>query len=99
MSVNKRITRLAVIAFLAVTLIGVLGAAAAEDQQSVEEQEIQRGVLRAGMSTFIPWAMKDKTRKLFGFEIDVAMRLADDIGVKAEFVPNKWSGNIPALLT
>jgi len=26
------------------------------------------------MSTFVPWAMKDKTGKLIGFEIDVAER-------------------------
>ncbi|MCP4347743.1 MAG: transporter substrate-binding domain-containing protein [Desulfobacterales bacterium] len=51
------------------------------------------------MSTFVPWAMKDKTGKLIGFEIDVATRLAKDIGVKPEFVPTKWAGIIPALLT
>jgi polar amino acid transport system substrate-binding protein len=60
---------------------------------------IQHGVLRVGMSTFVPWAMKDKTGKLIGFEIDVATRLAKDMGVKVEFVPTKWSGIIPALLT
>ena len=98
MRVVKEIIRLAVIALLAVTP-GVPGALTAEDQQSVVEQVIQRGVLRVGMSTFVPWAMKDKTGKLIGFEIDVATRLAEDMGVKVEFVPTKWSGIIPALLT
>jgi polar amino acid transport system substrate-binding protein len=51
------------------------------------------------MSTFVPWAMKDKTGKLIGFEIDVARQLAADMGVKIEFVPTKWAGIIPALLT
>ena len=68
-------------------------------QQSTVEQVIQRGVLKVGMSTFVPWAMKDKTGKLIGFEIDVASRLAEDMGVKVEFVPTKWAGIIPALLT
>jgi len=63
------------------------------------EQVMKRGVLRVGMSTFVPWAMKDKTGKLIGFEIDVATRLADDMGVKVAFVPTKWAGIIPALLT
>jgi polar amino acid transport system substrate-binding protein len=89
MSVVKRITCLAMIALLAVTMIGVPGAPAAEDQQSVVEQVIQRGILRVGMSTFVPWAMKDKTGKLIGFEIDVATRLAEDMGVNVEFVPTK----------
>jgi polar amino acid transport system substrate-binding protein len=67
--------------------------------QSTIEQVLQRGVLRVGMSTFVPWAMKDKQGNLVGFEIDVAKRLAQDMGVKVEFVPTKWSGILPALLT
>jgi polar amino acid transport system substrate-binding protein len=68
-------------------------------QQSTVEQVIKRGVLKVGMSTFVPWAMKDKTGQLIGFEIDVATRLAEDMGVKIEFIPTKWAGIIPALLT
>jgi len=68
-------------------------------QESSLEQSLRRGLLRVGMSTFVPWAMKDKTGKLIGFEIDVATRLAKDMGVKVEFVPTKWAGIIPALLT
>jgi polar amino acid transport system substrate-binding protein len=67
--------------------------------ESTIEQVVKRGVLRVGMSTFVPWAMADKTGALIGFEIDVATRLAQDLGVKAEFVPTKWAGIIPALLT
>jgi polar amino acid transport system substrate-binding protein len=63
------------------------------------EQVMKRGVLRVGMSTFVPWAMQDKTGNFVGFEIDVAKKLAADMGVKAEFIPTKWSGIIPALLT
>jgi polar amino acid transport system substrate-binding protein len=68
-------------------------------QESAIERVLQRGVLRVGMDTFVPWAMRDKTGMLVGFEIDVATRLAADMGVKVEFVPTKWSGIIPALLT
>lgn len=68
-------------------------------EESIIEQILKRGILRVGMSTFVPWAMNDKTGKLIGFEIDVATRLAQDMGVKAEFVPTKWAGIIPALLT
>ena len=68
-------------------------------QESTIEQVMKRGILRVGMSTFVPWAMKDKTGRLIGFEIDVARQLAKDMGVKIEFVPTKWAGIIPALLT
>ncbi|KGK12015.1 transporter substrate-binding domain-containing protein [Vibrio navarrensis] len=58
----------------------------------------QRGTLRVGMSTFVPWAMRNKQGELIGFEIDVAKRLAADSGWKVEFVPTAWNGIIPALL-
>jgi polar amino acid transport system substrate-binding protein len=70
-----------------------------EKKESMIERVQKRGVLRVGMSTFVPWAMKDKTGNFVGFEIDVAKRLAKDTGVNVEFVPTKWSGIIPALIT
>ena len=87
---------------LIIGLTGVSFAGKLQQQMSAEstlEQALRRGVLRVGMSTFVPWAMKDKTGKLIGFEIDVATRLAKDMGVKVEFIPTKWAGIIPALLT
>lgn len=88
-----------------VAVIGIVGTASGGEiqqkltRESALELVLKRGVLRVGMSTFVPWAMKDKTGKLIGFEIDVATRLARDMGVKAEFVPTRWAGIIPALLT
>jgi len=94
-----------VIVMVLVLIIGLVGASFAGKlqqqmtEESTLEQALRRGVLRVGMSTFVPWAMKDKTGTLIGFEIDVATRLAKDMGVKVEFVPTKWAGIIPALLT
>ncbi len=68
-------------------------------RSSTIEAVKKRGVLKVGMDIFQPWAMKDKTGKLIGFEIDVARRLAADMGVEVEFVPTAWSGIIPALLS
>ena len=80
-------------------------ASAASDVQkelagnSTIEKILRSGKLRVGMSTFIPWAMQSKTGEWVGFEIDVAKRLAKDMGVEVEFVPTKWEGLIPSLLT
>ena len=85
--------------------ISLAGSAIAGDLQmqlskeSTLEQIMKRGVLRVGMDTFVPWAMKSKTGEFVGFEIDVARQLAEDMGVKVEFIPTKWAGIIPALLT
>jgi polar amino acid transport system substrate-binding protein len=99
-----RALKTAVLLAAALVLIGTLPARAGELQQklideSTIEQAVKRGVLRVGMSTFVPWAMTDKTGNLVGFEIDVARRLAQDLGLKAEFIPTKWAGIIPSLLT
>lgn len=98
-------TALAILTFtLALLLIPAAFSSAASTRQqlteeSTIEQVVKRGVLRVGMDIFQPWAMKDKNGKLIGFEIDVATRLAEEMGVKVEFVPTAWSGIIPALLT
>ena len=68
-------------------------------QESTLEKVQKRGVLKVGFSTFVPWAMKNKKGEFIGFEIDVAKELAQDIGVEPEFIPTKWSGIIPSLLT
>ncbi len=68
-------------------------------EESTLAQVVAKNKLRIGFSTFVPWAMKDKTGGYTGFEIEVAKQLAADMGVEAEFVPTKWSGIIPALLT
>ena len=66
--------------------------------ESVVETIKKRGALKVGMSTFVPWAMRNKEGELVGFEIDVARKLATDMGVAVEFVPTAWDGIIPALL-
>jgi len=65
---------------------------------SVLEEIKRRGVLRVGMSTFVPWAMRAKNGDLIGFEIDVAKKVAEDMEVEVEFVPTAWAGIIPALI-
>lgn len=86
---------------MVVSMLAVLvpGAWAAEKKGSALDSIVERGVLRVGFDTFVPWAMKDKDGEFTGFEIDVARRLAQDMGVQVEFVPTKWSGIVPSLLT
>ncbi|MEM7547643.1 MAG: transporter substrate-binding domain-containing protein [Pseudomonadota bacterium] len=90
-------------AFAAATFIAPVAATANETQQALASESVietikQRGVIRVGMATFVPWAMRDKNGDLIGFEIDVAKKLAEDMEVEVEFVPTAWDGIIPALL-
>ena len=58
----------------------------------------QRGELQVGVSTFIPWAMRNKDSELIGFEVDIAKQLAEDLGVELKLVPTSWSNIISDLL-
>jgi polar amino acid transport system substrate-binding protein len=102
MKTQHRILHLTTLALLLLCFTGFSYAATIQQEISASstiETVKKRGVLKVGMDIFQPWAMKDKNGKLIGFEIDVATRLAEDMGVKVEFLPTAWSGIIPALLT
>lgn len=75
-------------------LLALSGAARAETIEGV----LDRGVLRVGLSSFAPWAMRSKEGEFIGFEPDVARQMAADMGVEAEIIPTTWDGIIPALL-
>jgi len=72
---------------------------AALSSESVIETIKQRGVIKIGLSLFVPWSMRDKKGELIGFELDVGRQLAEDMGVEVEFVPTAWDGIIPALVS
>ncbi len=67
--------------------------------ESVIEQIKRDGVIRIGLSLFVPWSMRDRNGDLIGFELDVGRQLAEDMGVEVEFVPTAWDGIIPALVS
>ena len=50
------------------------------------QQVINRNELVIGVSLAPPWAMRDADGELEGFEIDVARKLAADMGVDARFL-------------
>lgn len=89
--------RLCALMLLLLSLVAVPAHALAKDVPLMDEV-LKRGVLRVGFSSFVPWAMQDKNGEFIGFEVDVARRLAKDLGVEVQLVPTRWSGIIPALL-
>ena len=70
----------------------------AANNASMIDKVVKNGVMRVGFSSFVPWAMQDKNGEYIGFEVDVAKRLAKDLGVDIELVPTRFSGIVPALL-
>ena len=65
---------------------------------SVLEEIQDRGTLKVGLGLFEPWSLCNADGELIGFEIDVATKLAEDIGVDVEFVRMNWKYIIPSLI-
>jgi polar amino acid transport system substrate-binding protein len=58
----------------------------------------RRGTLRVGVVPVAPMVMRDAQGEWTGYSIDLARRLAQDIGVAVEFVPSTWVDVMPDLL-
>jgi len=54
-------------------------------------------VIRFGVAEFAPWTIRTKSGDLIGFEIDMANKIAADMGVRVEFKVYQWNDIIPAL--
>jgi len=46
---------------------------------------------------FVPWTMKNRKGELVGFEVDVAKKIAQNMGVRPQFKTYLWGDIIPAL--
>lgn len=92
------LTRRVFAALVSAFLLVSASARAQTAQELTIDTIVKRGTMMVGMSTFVPWAMRDKDGNLIGFEVDVATKLAKDLGVKLDLVPTAWDGIIPALL-
>ena len=69
------------ILLISVTIFCTIGAKA-----ETIDNIIKRGELRVGLSSFVPWAFVNKNGELVGFEVDVAKKLAKDLGVKVKII-------------
>jgi polar amino acid transport system substrate-binding protein len=83
---------------LAITSVAALclmiGAASADLIKEIQD----RGVFKVGMAESPPWqAPHPSTSEYEGFNVDLAQRAADLMGVKLEVVPATWSTLIPGL--
>jgi polar amino acid transport system substrate-binding protein len=70
----------------------------AQAQDNLVDTIKKRGKLQVGIGAFVPWAMRDKQGGLIGFEVDVATKLAKDMGVQIELMPTAWDAIIPSMI-
>lgn len=92
--------------FIAIFAISTLSAvsALADDinlwKKSTLNQILQRGELQVCMEPgYMPFEMKDKKGRIIGYDVDMAKRMAKEMGVKLKLLPTSWDGIIAALVT
>lgn len=69
-------------------------------KKSTLNEILDRGELRVGMEPgYMPFEMKDKKGRIIGYDVDMAKKMAKDMGVKLTLVPTSWDGIIAGLVT
>lgn len=94
MNFNRRLLALSLAFFSALTFFP---SAQAQPENLIDSIK-KRGKLQVGFASFVPWAMRDKQGNWVGFEIDVANKVAQDLGVRLELIPTAWDAIIPSLI-
>jgi len=75
-----------------------LGLSAAGASAQIIKEIQSRGVLKVGMAESPPWQSPNpETGEYEGFNVDLANRVAEIMGVELEIVPATWSTLIPGL--
>ena len=73
-------------------------AASADNSGDLLAQIQQRGEIVFGTEgTWSPWTYHDENDQLVGFDIEVAQKVAEKLGVKATFVEGEWDGLLAGL--
>jgi len=66
-------------------------------QADAMDDILKRGTLRVGITEFVPWAMPAKRGGHVGYDVDLGVKIARDMDVRAEFKVYEWKDIIPAL--
>ncbi len=91
----KKIFRKSVCAaVLAASLLGLTACGKSGQQDGDLLARIQeKGEITVAMEgTWAPWTYHDENDKLVGYDVEVAQRIAQKLGVEAKFVEGEWDG-------
>lgn len=80
-----------------VASVAIVSITTATAQAELMTEIAERGTLRVGTALNIPWAMRDHAGEPFGFEVDMAAKLATDLEVTLELVEMPFAELLDAL--
>lgn len=69
-------------------------------KKSTLNQIVQRGEFQVCTEPgYMPFEMTDKKGEIIGFDVDMAKKMAKEMGVNLKLIPTAWDGIIAALVT
>lgn len=93
MIMKKKLMCMVMTGFMVLSLAGC-GKSGQENQAQDLLQQIQeKGTLTVAMEgTWAPWTYHDEEDQLVGFDVEVAQKIAEKLGVEVTFVEGEWDG-------
>ena len=90
-----KFTKILIISFFSIFLTTV------NSVSSTLDEIVQSGILKVGTTGDFPgWSFKNpETNKYEGFDIDVAKKLGESMGVKVEFVATDWKNLVSGVVS
>ena len=71
---------------------------AADGQQDLLAQIQEKGFVTIAMEgTWAPWTYHDENDNLVGYDVEVGQRIAQRLGVEADFIEGEWDGLLAGL--
>ena len=71
---------------------------AADGQQDLLAQIQEKGFVTIAMEgTWAPWTYHDENDNLVGYDVEVGQRIAQGLGVEADFIEGEWDGLLAGL--
>ncbi len=93
----KKITALIGYFLAGVSILALAGCGKKEDTDMLSRIKDEGKIVIATEGTWAPWTYHDENDKLVGFDIEVAEKVAEKLGVKAEFIEGEWDGLLAGL--
>ena len=94
----KKIATLITIALAGLGLAACSSSSASDSSQDALTRIKDAGVIKIGTEgTYSPYSYHDDKGDLVGYDVEVAQKVAEKLGVKAEFVESKWDSLLASL--
>ena len=94
---NKLLMVVAII-IATVMVLGVFAACSTQGNTTSNLKTIKSGVLTVGSDTTYPPMEYIEGNKTVGFDVDLAQKIADKLGLKLDYQTTAWDGIFPALI-